>query len=127
MILENIKEMSNKQKIIFWMQNIVKLPQYTDLLINSGYDTMDNIYNISLNDLKQIGINKYGHNIKIFQCVQKLNDSINNKTELQSKSKQNHNNINHDESIITSICNISDTWILNIVWLFLCILYAIYS
>ena len=51
----------------------VKLPQYYQMFIENGFNTMDNMLCISdRNVLQDIGINKIGHQMKIISDIKKL-------------------------------------------------------
>ncbi len=68
-----IKKISynERNKIKKWLNETVKLGQYFELLIKNGYDTFESIYDITFNDLAEIGINKMGHR-KIIKYISKL-------------------------------------------------------
>ena len=64
------------------MSKKVKYPQYFDLFIENGFESMEIIKEIRMNDLHQIGIDKLGHKIKIMKEIAILNQDtqMNNKT-----------------------------------------------
>ena len=63
----------NVQEVKNWVTNTVELPQYIDLFIENGLDDINIIKHIGMNELKQIGIDKIGHSIKIMTEIEKLN------------------------------------------------------
>ena len=93
------KQLTEEEKVRLWMENDVKLSQYTDILIDNGYDEMECIVDITMNELEDIGIDKIGHRKKIFKYSQKLkrNNMNNNniKGEIDEEFEGNHGvNIN---------------------------------
>ena len=65
--------------IKMWLRDTVQLPQYYDIFIENGFDTMDNILCISdRNVLKDIGVNKIGHQMKIISDIKKLSEQHSN-------------------------------------------------
>ena len=71
-INEEKKEESEEYKIRNWMENTVKLWEYSEILIENGFDSMDSIIDITIHDLNEMGIHKIGHRRKIFKYAQKL-------------------------------------------------------
>ena len=71
-INKKLEEMKN------WMNDIVELPEYIDLFIENGLESLDVIKHITMNELTNIGITKLGHKIKITQEIVKLNQKSNN-------------------------------------------------
>ena len=70
----NNKKVSNDQEEVKkWMTDIVKLPQYIDLFLEQGFESLDIIKCIKMDDLTSIGMDKRGHNIKILKEIAKLN------------------------------------------------------
>ena len=74
----NDKQNADHEKVKNWLQNIVKLPQYFDIFIENGFDTLHIIKHVTANDLTTIGIDKLGHKIQITQEIIKLNNQNNN-------------------------------------------------
>ena len=68
-------EAADQQKVRSWLTKIVKLPQYFQLLIENGFDDMECIGDLTLNDLKDIGMDKIGHRKKLIKYAQKLFES----------------------------------------------------
>ena len=69
---DNIQN-EDKDKIIFkWLNEIVKLPQYYDILLQNGFDNIEFIKDITKEDLKDIGIAKLGHQKRILKCINEL-------------------------------------------------------
>merc|ERR1711972_782195 len=59
-----------------WMTSTVKLPEYTELLIENGFDRMEMFDNLSMEDLNLMGITKIGHRKRILAEAQKLNGPL---------------------------------------------------
>uniref|UniRef100_A0A672MDI8 Caskin-2-like n=1 Tax=Sinocyclocheilus grahami TaxID=75366 RepID=A0A672MDI8_SINGR len=57
-----------------WL-SAIGLSQYYQTLVQNGYDNMDFISDITLEDLKEIGITKLGHQKKLMLAVKQLSES----------------------------------------------------
>jgi hypothetical protein len=69
--------MNNEQVAVRgWMRDRVGLPQYTDMLINNGFDRFDIIRGLSANDLAQIGISMVGHQRQIMAAISALGTPV---------------------------------------------------
>eukprot|EP01083_Nonionella_stella_P218093 782402_1 len=66
------EEMKDTEKVRLWLKDEVKLPQYFDLLINDGYDDLEMIADITVDELVKMGVDKSGHRKKIIKYAQKL-------------------------------------------------------
>eukprot|EP01084_Bolivina_argentea_P201001 343620_1 len=56
-----------------WMVEKVKLPQYYDVFVANGYETLDIVQDIAdVNELKEIGITLKGHTLKLIKEVKRL-------------------------------------------------------
>uniref|UniRef100_A0A8C1VS34 Si:dkeyp-9d4.3 n=1 Tax=Cyprinus carpio TaxID=7962 RepID=A0A8C1VS34_CYPCA len=58
-----------------WL-SAIGLSQYYQTLVQNGYDNMDFISDITLEDLKEIGITKLGHQKKLMLAVKRLSESL---------------------------------------------------
>jgi len=56
-----------------WMRDEVNLPQYVSLFISNGLDDMDTVRYMTDEELKQIGIDMFGHRLRIIKEIEKLN------------------------------------------------------
>ena len=75
----NSMDMSVDKEIMVavWLSEEVELNEYVELFIENGFNDMDTIKGIKIEDLEAIGITKQGHKRKIIMAVEKLNgDSI---------------------------------------------------
>ena len=72
MVMAELTEMTEEDKVRVWMKGTVKLEQYTQILIDNGYDNMESIIDITMDDLQQMGVEKIGHKRKIYKNAQKL-------------------------------------------------------
>ena len=61
-----------ESKLKKWMENEVKLPQYVDLLMENGFEDMESMRDITMEHLREIGIDKIGHRLKLMKSVAKL-------------------------------------------------------
>ena len=55
-----------------WLYDIVGLPEYEQLFIKQGIDSIDIVKLLSIDDLKSMGICKVGHQIKLFSKIKQL-------------------------------------------------------
>ena len=53
-----------------WYTLHIQLPQYYDLLIEAGFDSMLAVTHLTDDDLKELGIERKGHRIKILKTIQ---------------------------------------------------------
>merc|ERR1711902_341350 len=72
LMLNNNNGNTEKEKMRLWLENDVKLPEYYDVLINNGIDELSVIKLITKDTLKDIGIYKIGHQMKILNQVNQL-------------------------------------------------------
>lgn len=66
----------DQRQVRLWMTNTVKLPDYTDLLMENGFDSLEMFQHLSLQDLTDMGIVKIGHKKKIFAEAEKLQMNV---------------------------------------------------
>ncbi len=66
------KEISAEEKVKDWIQNRVKLSEYTQLLIENGFDTMDSVCEITNEELTEMGMTKMGHRKRFIKHIQAL-------------------------------------------------------
>ena len=76
-INEDTKRKKERMKIAEWLANIVRLPQYYEMFMDQGFDDFEIIADITLNDLKEMGIDKIGHRKQILKYATKLKKSVN--------------------------------------------------
>jgi len=55
-----------------WLESIILLPQYLDVLTNNGYDTLQKCTMLTSNDLDRIGISLPGHKKRILSQLAKF-------------------------------------------------------
>ena len=65
-------EDTERMKFKKWMENKVKLPQYFELLIDNGFEDMYSVTNITMEHLREIGIDKMGHRLKLMKSIAAL-------------------------------------------------------
>ena len=66
------EEKKEEKTVKQWLENVVRLPQYYDMFINHGFDDLEIVGDMTIDNLKQIGVNKLGHQIKIIKYAKKL-------------------------------------------------------
>ncbi len=91
-IRNNDKSESEMDKVRIWMNDIVKLPQYSEIIIQNGYDDMESVADIILEDLCSMGVEKIGHRRKIIKNAKKLKEKKN----MQQINRSMNNNDNDD-------------------------------
>merc|ERR1711997_572405 len=72
--LERLKhfETSQAAKVKEWLTETVGLPQYFRILISAGFDDLDAMKELSLNDLAELNILKLGHKKKLIKAAKEL-------------------------------------------------------
>eukprot|EP00484_Ammonia_sp_Unknown_P008568 CAMPEP_0197075736 /NCGR_PEP_ID=MMETSP1384-20130603/211760_1 /TAXON_ID=29189 /ORGANISM="Ammonia sp." /LENGTH=344 /DNA_ID=CAMNT_0042514585 /DNA_START=33 /DNA_END=1067 /DNA_ORIENTATION=+ len=75
--IANLKErrkLKEKQRMKWWLTEVVALPQYVDVFLNNGFEDLSYLKdtNLSEHDLKEIGIHLKGHRLKILSEIQRL-------------------------------------------------------
>ena len=76
------KNDNKKEEVRRWLLETVELPEYINNFINQGFDELNIIKSMTMNELIEIGLKKLGHRKKILNFIQKLN------------YPNNHHNIN---------------------------------
>eukprot|EP01083_Nonionella_stella_P271166 918699_1 len=62
-----------REIVISWLQNTVKLPQYTQIFVENGYDNMRAIQAIErVTDLEVLGVHSLGHKAFILSEIKKI-------------------------------------------------------
>eukprot|EP01084_Bolivina_argentea_P273060 465053_1 len=78
--VENIvkvnKDKSDKQMFRHWVQNVLKLPEYYNIFVDNGAETLSVIQMFGMNELEMIGITKIGHKMQILKEIQKLQEPV---------------------------------------------------
>eukprot|EP01084_Bolivina_argentea_P284615 487852_1 len=59
-------------KFQLWLINEVELEQYCNILVENGFDSLDAISTINMDELLQIGIQKMGHRKQLMKHIQLL-------------------------------------------------------
>ena len=68
---------ADEERVRMWLHNTVKLPQYYQLFIDQGFDDLETISDLTVDDLRSMGIDKLGHQKKLIKHVKKLCDTDN--------------------------------------------------
>ena len=88
----------NRNELKEWITNIVQLPEYYDIFIYNGIEDLSTVKLININTLKQMGVDKIGHQMKILHKVQQLNSGINQSMNApQISAYSNPKNIDYAE------------------------------
>eukprot|EP01083_Nonionella_stella_P088233 245756_1 len=66
------KEPSKEEMVRMWLKDTVKLPRYADQFINEGYDDLEMVADMTMDDLINLNIDKRGHRKKILKYANKL-------------------------------------------------------
>ena len=87
--------MSANTAVTYWLMHTIKLSQYTTTFYNDGFETLEDINLIrNHSDLKEMGINKLAHRMKIMQYIQTTNNeraqSVPNMTMTSSTPRTQH-------------------------------------
>ena len=64
---------SEKEAFRKWMENTLKLPEYTSLFIENGIENLNVVRMLTVTELNQIGISKIGHRMQILRGISILN------------------------------------------------------
>merc|ERR1719295_1920265 len=64
----------NTEEAVFkkWVVDTLKYPEYFELFVENGVDTLNVAKLLTKSELKMIGINKIGHQLKIMEGIQAL-------------------------------------------------------
>eukprot|EP01084_Bolivina_argentea_P262209 443362_1 len=69
---KNNNILSEQEKVEKWFNEIIKLPQYSKIFIEQGFDSLDSIIDITKDDLIGMGIEKIGHQRKIIKNASQI-------------------------------------------------------
>ena len=58
-----------------WLEDVVKLPQYYEIFMKQGFGDLESICDLTLDDLKSVGIDKVGHQKKLIKYAQLMSES----------------------------------------------------
>eukprot|EP01083_Nonionella_stella_P176760 619336_1 len=74
--LSPIAKMNPKQlKLKSWLENQVGFPQYYEMFMNNGIEDLSIASMLTMETIKNMGIDKVGHQMKLLRAVSKLNDN----------------------------------------------------
>ena len=69
---KSANEGPNKALLMAFLANQeMQLTQYFDLFLFNGFESVQSLYGITHDDLKQIGVEKLGHRKQLIRCVKK--------------------------------------------------------
>ena len=63
-------------EMAIWFRQTLKLPQYLELFESEGFDELAMLSDLTDSLLKELGINKMGHRMKILKAIKKLNEQM---------------------------------------------------
>jgi len=69
---EQKEEETEQEKVKKWLESTVKLPQYYQVFIDEGVEDMESVQDLSVQNLRDIGIVKVGHQNKIMKYAKLL-------------------------------------------------------
>ncbi len=64
---EATSPLTEEERVQKWLKEVVKLPEYYQLLIQQGFDELDCIKDVTKEDLVAMGIDKVGHQRRILK------------------------------------------------------------
>ena len=59
-----------------WFRDTLKLPQYLELFVSQGFDGLDTMSDLTDFHLRELGIDKMGHRMKILKAVRIYNEKV---------------------------------------------------
>jgi len=71
-LADNAQDEEERDLVRKWMRDNVRLPEYSEMFVESGFDRMDNVRRLSLADLGSMGITKVGHKKAIMAAISGL-------------------------------------------------------
>eukprot|EP01084_Bolivina_argentea_P103440 185274_1 len=69
---------SQKEILRLWLKETVGLEEYFYVLVKNGFDGMESVKMLTMNELNVLGIDKMGHRMKILKYIAKLNQKKSN-------------------------------------------------
>jgi len=73
-LADNAQDEEERDLVRKWMRDNVRLPEYSEMFVESGFDRMDNVRRLSLADLGSMGITKVGHKKAIMAAISGLKE-----------------------------------------------------
>ena len=64
-----------QQKLKAWLENTVCLGQYFDVFIENGVEDLDTVKLLTMNEIKGMGVDKIGHQMKLLHQIVKLKEN----------------------------------------------------
>merc|ERR1712048_492575 len=72
-VVEEVKDEQRETKQLKnFFHKILKMEEYYDMFVADGYDDLESIKELGMDDLDAIGVKKTGHKKKILREIQKL-------------------------------------------------------
>ena len=68
-----VKQEQDDNEMAVWFRQTLKLPQYLELFESEGFDELEMLSDLNDALLKELGINKMGHRMRILKAIKKLN------------------------------------------------------
>ena len=63
----------NESEMTIWFRDTLGLPQYLELFEQQGFDRLDTLLEITESHLKELGIDKMGHRMRILKAIRERN------------------------------------------------------
>ena len=73
-VQDSIKKDNENRAMAVWFCQTLKLPQYLDLFESQGFDELEMLSDLTDVLLKELGINKMGHRMKILKAINELHE-----------------------------------------------------
>ena len=68
------EEKNQENEVVIWIRDTLKMPQYLEVFEAEGFDQLDMMRELTEIHLKELGINKMGHRLKILKAIRELNE-----------------------------------------------------
>eukprot|EP01084_Bolivina_argentea_P138642 244045_1 len=69
---EKIQATKQQEELYNWLNDIVNLVQYYHVFVENGFDDLDSLTDIKMEELETIGIDKLGHRKKLLKFIKKI-------------------------------------------------------
>ena len=66
----NIKD--EERDLFFWLKDVVGYDQYFDIFVENGFETLSSLKYLRMEELKEIGISKIGHRLRLLDEIQQV-------------------------------------------------------
>ena len=74
--IQNVASDNDKSEVAIWLCHTLKLPEYVELFESEGFAELEMLADLDHSLLKELGINKMAHRLKILKEIRKLSAEI---------------------------------------------------